>query len=79
MIEFKPQDCLLLSRVNAAAYLGISISLLLTEVAKGNLPAPRHIGSRALWVRAELDRAFGVEAKTPPDVPQEPSDRWDLA
>lgn len=82
MIQYKPQDCLLLSRVNAAAYLGISPSLLLSEVAKGKLPQPRHIGTRTLWVRAELERAFGVEPpaspSAPASAPQDPSDEWEF-
>ena len=74
----RPADRLLLSRVEAAEYLGISVTLLLKAVRAGQLPAPKQIGRRTLWVRAELEATFlSLPAKAGP-VQDEESD-WALA
>ncbi len=48
----------ILRRDAAAAYMGISTSLLEQLVAKGKLPKPRQISATASgWLRVELDAA----------------------
>jgi predicted DNA-binding transcriptional regulator AlpA len=47
-----------LSRVEAAAYVGISPSLFDTMVKEGRMPKPKRINSRAVWDRVEVDLAF---------------------
>lgn len=48
----------ILRRDAAAAYMGISTSLLEQLVAKGRLPKPRQISATASgWLRVELDAA----------------------
>ncbi len=70
----KPADRLLLSRVEASEYLGIGVSLFLSAVKAGQLPAPKTIGRRTLWARPELDATFlSLPAKLKP-VQNEESD-----
>lgn len=45
----------LLAAEHAAAYLGISATLLREMAAQGEAPAPVHVRSRTLWRRADLD------------------------
>jgi len=45
----------LLGAEHAAAYLGISATLLREMAARGAAPAARRVGARALWLRADLD------------------------
>jgi hypothetical protein len=47
-----------LSRAEAAAYVGISISLFDMMVKEGRMPGPKRINSRAVWDRLQLDLAF---------------------
>jgi predicted DNA-binding transcriptional regulator AlpA len=47
-----------LSRVEAAAYVGISPSLFDALVKDGRMPAPKRINSRTVWDRKRLDEAF---------------------
>jgi predicted DNA-binding transcriptional regulator AlpA len=47
-----------LSRVEAAAYIGVSPSLFDQMVADGRMPPPKHINSRVIWDRLRLDIAF---------------------
>lgn len=49
-----------LSRVAAAAYIGVSPSLFDTMVADGRMPIPKHINSRRVWDRLALDEAFAA-------------------
>lgn len=67
-----------LSRVQAAAYIGISPTLFDTLVADGTMPAPRRINSRAVWDLRDLDRAFD---NLPRDgsARQDDADVWDQA
>jgi predicted DNA-binding transcriptional regulator AlpA len=58
-----------LSRVQSAAYIGVSPWLFDEMVADGRMPKPVRISSRVLWDRLRLDEAF---AALPHDgVPQE--------
>jgi predicted DNA-binding transcriptional regulator AlpA len=47
-----------LSRVEAAAYVGISPSLFDLLVKDGRMPGPKRINSRTIWDRKKLDQAF---------------------
>lgn len=47
-----------LSRVQAAAYVGVSPSLFDMMVKDGRMPGPKVINSRTVWDRFALDRAF---------------------
>jgi len=47
-----------LSRVTAAAYLGIGIDLFDRLVADGTMPKPKRIYGRLIWDRIALDVAF---------------------
>lgn len=58
-----------LSRVQSAAYIGISVRLFDELVKDGRMPQPIRINSRVLWDRLQLDAAF---AALPHDgVPEE--------
>ena len=52
----------LLSREEAAAYLGISPSLFEQKVNLGMFPLPLSIGTRKLWDRHKLDESVNVLA-----------------
>ena len=47
-----------LSRTEASAYVGISPSLFDQLVKDGRMPSPKHINSRTVWDRQQLDKAF---------------------
>lgn len=47
-----------LSRVQAAAYIGVSPSLFDELVKDGRMPSPKRINSRVIWDRNKLDAAF---------------------
>lgn len=47
-----------LSRVEAAAYVGVSASLFDSLVKCGAMPTPKIINSRTVWDRLKLDEAF---------------------
>lgn len=47
-----------LSRIEAAAYVGVSPSLFDLLVGDGRMPAPKRINSRTVWDRKKLDQAF---------------------
>lgn len=47
-----------LSRVQAAAYVGVSPSLFDELVKDGRMPRPKRINSRTVWDRIRLDEAF---------------------
>lgn len=47
-----------LSRVEAAAYIGVSPSLFDLLVKDGRMPAPKRLNSRTIWDRKRLDHAF---------------------
>lgn len=49
-----------LSRVQSAAYVGISPWLFDELVADGRMPKPVRINSRVLWDRVQLDAAFAA-------------------
>jgi predicted DNA-binding transcriptional regulator AlpA len=47
-----------LSRVEAAAYIGVSPPLFDAMVADGRMPRPKRANRRTLWDRRALDLAF---------------------
>ena len=49
-----------LSRVQAAAYIGVSPNLFDEMVKDGRMPKPTRINSRAVWDRVRLDEAFAA-------------------
>jgi predicted DNA-binding transcriptional regulator AlpA len=49
-----------LSRVQAAAYIGISPTLFDGMVADGRMPRPVRINARTVWDRVKLDEAFAA-------------------
>ena len=62
-----------LSRVQAAAYIGVSPSLFDEMVKDERMPQPIRINSRVLWDRHQLDEAFAVLA----DGRDQLGDEWD--
>ena len=49
-----------LSRVQAAAYVGVSPSLFDEMVKDERMPKPMRINSRTVWDRVKLDEAFAA-------------------
>ncbi len=47
-----------LSRIEAAAYIGVSMSMFDQMVKDGRMPPPKRINSRVVWDRRSLDSAF---------------------
>jgi predicted DNA-binding transcriptional regulator AlpA len=56
-----------LSRVQAAAYIGVSPSLFDEMVRDGRMPKPTRINSRTVWDRVKLDGAFAALSDEPDD------------
>jgi excisionase family DNA binding protein len=54
MVEMQTVEPLLLSAVEAAKTLGISVRLLQALNSSGRLPLPVRLGRRCLWAREEL-------------------------
>jgi predicted DNA-binding transcriptional regulator AlpA len=61
-----------LSRVQSAAYVGVSPSLFDQLVADGRMPQPIRLNSRLVWDRLQLDHAFAVLS----DVTTDGDDPW---
>jgi predicted DNA-binding transcriptional regulator AlpA len=49
-----------LSRVQAAAYIGVSPTLFDEMVDDGRMPKPVRINARVVWDRIKLDEAFAA-------------------
>jgi predicted DNA-binding transcriptional regulator AlpA len=47
-----------LSRMESAAYVGVSASLFDMMVKDGRMPPPKRINARTVWDRHRLDTAF---------------------
>lgn len=62
-----------LSRLEAAAYIGVSPSLFDEMVKDGRMPIPKHINSRVIWDRLRLDESFEALPDTEHQNP------WDKA
>lgn len=61
-----------LSRVEAAAYIGVSPSLFDEMVDDGRMPKAKRINARTVWDLRQLDRAFDA---LPNDAEVNP---WDV-
>jgi predicted DNA-binding transcriptional regulator AlpA len=63
-----------LSRVEAAAYVGVSPTLFDRMVSERKMPPAKRIGARTVWDRLKLDSAFAA-------LPDGEDDRnpWDTA
>ncbi len=61
-----------LSRVQAAAYIGVSVSLFDAMVKDGRMPKPTRINARTVWDRIKLDEAFAALSDEDRDC-----DPWD--
>ena len=70
-----------LSRVEAAAYIGVSAALFDAMVEDGRMPSPKIINARRVWDRRKLDLAFeGLPERSSSnsiDQRQEAADGWD--
>ena len=64
-----------LSRVQAAAYIGVSPTLFDQMVKDGRMPRPKLINSRRVWDRLALDEAFAAL----PDTDDAGRNEWDTA
>jgi predicted DNA-binding transcriptional regulator AlpA len=49
-----------LSREQGAEYVGVSPSLFDELVKDGRMPPPKHVNSRRVWDRLELDASFAA-------------------
>jgi predicted DNA-binding transcriptional regulator AlpA len=49
-----------LSRVQSAAYIGVSATLFDEMVTDGRMPKPIRINGRRVWDRVKLDEAFAA-------------------
>ena len=58
-----------LSRVQAAAYIGVSPSLFDEMVKDNRMPKPTRINSRTVWDRVKLDEAFAALSDGSDDDP----------
>lgn len=56
-----------LSRLQAAAYIGISGGVFDQMVADGRMPKPARIGGRLVWDRIKLDLAFAALSDDDPE------------
>jgi predicted DNA-binding transcriptional regulator AlpA len=65
-----------LSRVQTAAYIGVSPSLFDGMVRDGRMPEPRCINARLVWDRFEVDAAF---AELPHRAATSGEDVWSFA
>jgi hypothetical protein len=61
-----------LSRVQSAAYIGVSPTLFDEMVEDGRMPRPTRINARTVWDRLKLDEAFAALS----DDRDDPSDPW---
>ncbi|MEX0745642.1 MAG: hypothetical protein WD118_08570 [Phycisphaeraceae bacterium] len=62
-----------LSRVESAAYVGISPTKFDELVKDGRMPPPKRINGRVVWDRMKLDAAF----EALPDDDDRADDVWD--
>jgi predicted DNA-binding transcriptional regulator AlpA len=63
-----------LSRMEAAAYIGVSATLLDEMVKDGRMPVPKKINGRNVWDRRQLDQAFNAL----PERDAKASNPWDM-
>ncbi|RUW55833.1 hypothetical protein [Mesorhizobium sp. M8A.F.Ca.ET.021.01.1.1] len=63
-----------LSRVEAAAYIGVGTTLFDAMVEDGRMPPPKRINTRAVWDRTALDVFFDA---LPTGDAGQPKGDWD--
>jgi hypothetical protein len=68
-----------LSRLEAAAYIGISPGTFNGMVDDGRMPQPKVINSRLVWDRHALDRAFEALPDKYGRTPESEDERWRCA
>jgi len=56
--EYRPSPRRGLSRIEAAIYIGIGVTMFDAMVADGRMPPPKRVGARKLWDVLQLDVAF---------------------
>lgn len=72
-----------LSRIEAAAYIGLSATKFDELVKDGRMPRPKRVDARRIWMRPALEKAFadlpdhGVDAEEGSD--RGADDAWSLA
>jgi predicted DNA-binding transcriptional regulator AlpA len=64
-----------LNREQAAAYIGVSVSLFDEMVADGRMPRPKRANSRNIWDRRSLEKAFARL----PGGEDDDNEEWDFA
>lgn len=64
-----------LSRVEAAAYIGVSPTLFDSMVGDGRMPKPKPMNARMVWDRLRLDAAFEALPDTDGAAEANP---WDM-
>ena len=65
-----------LSRVEAAAYVGVSPSTFDRLVADRHMPGPKRVFARMVWDRRELDLAFEALPDRDGAIGSESGDSW---
>ena len=68
-----------LSRVQAAAYIGVSPTLFDILVNDGRMPRPKQINARKVWDLRKLDLAFDALPQDEPDALDTPSEKIHFA
>ena len=64
-----------LSRLQAAAYVGVSAGTFDKLVSEGRMPKPKPIGARRVYDRVEIDSAFDALGDEPNDF--DGPNEWD--
>lgn len=67
-----------LSRVQAAAYVGVGTTTFDAMVTDGRMPRPKRVGARTVWDRRELDAAFSALPNDRGEV-STVDQQWDFA
>ena len=65
-----------LSRVAAAAFIGVSPSLFDTLVQDGRMPPPKVINARKVWDRVKLELAFEALPDRDGEFVRDVDDTW---
>jgi excisionase family DNA binding protein len=68
-----------LSRAEAAAYVGVSVGTFTLMVGDGRMPPPKVIGTRLVWDRLALDRAFAELPDAGGRAEEDETKEWECA
>ncbi len=66
-----------LSRVHAAAYVGVSPSTFDKLVEAGQMPGPKRLRNRVIWDRHQIDIAFDALPGGQAEGEDEDTNEWD--